>query len=118
MDDRPLDRLQLVLQLVNLDQPVPQVLAGLAASGCDCDEPLCELTSTHMRHVLQRFVAQRLSAEEAEQWADAVECRDDIAYESSSAVGTVLFELANPALTQPLDLVRAQQLLGFLSDPA
>ena len=45
-----------------------------------------------MRHVLARYFQAGLSAAQVEEWAKAIECREDIGYESSSPEGGVIFE--------------------------
>jgi hypothetical protein len=113
-----MDRARLIGELLNYERSVQDVLAGLSTYGWDSDEPLRELKPSHVRHALHRFVLAELSAAQVEEWANAIECRDDIAYEPSSLEGDTIFELANPELTQQLDLARAKQLLQLLSvDP-
>jgi hypothetical protein len=110
-----MDRVGLIGQLLWYEQPLPHVLAGLAAYGWDSDWPLAELSSSHIRHALRRYLHAELSAVQVEEWANAIECREDIAYEPCSPVGETLFELANPVLTLPLSLERAGELLQLLS---
>ena len=110
-----MDRAGLIAELLCYERSVPELLTGLAAYGWDCDEPLADLKASHICHALRRYVRAELSASQIEEWANAIECREDIAYEPSSLEGDAIFELANPELTQQLNLARAKQLLQLLS---
>jgi hypothetical protein len=58
---------------------------------------LVVLTLAHCIAVMDRFSAGQLSADQIEEWADALECREDIRHEVE-IVGEVIHTLANPAL--------------------
>jgi len=109
-----MDRVRLIAQLLRYEQPLPHVLSDLAVYGWDSDGPLAELKSSHIRSALHRYLQAELSAAQVEEWANAIECREDIAYEPSSLVGETIFELANPELTPPLNQERARELLQLL----
>lgn len=110
-----MDRVGLITQLLRFEQPLPHVLSGLAAYGWDSDGPLAELKSSHIHHALHRYLQAELSAVQVAEWANAIECREDIAYEPSSLAGETIFELANPELTLPLSPERAGELMQLLS---
>ena len=110
-----MDRAWLIAELLRCERPVPDVLTGLVDYGWDSDEPLAELKPSHIRHALHRYISGELSAQQVEEWANAIECREDIAYEPSSMEGDTIFELANPELTSQLNPTRAKELLQLLS---
>jgi hypothetical protein len=113
-----MDRADLIAELLCYGRSMPEVLAGLAVYGWDCDKPLADLKVSHICYVLRRYIRAELSASQIEEWANAIECRDDIAYEPSSLERDTIFELANPELTQQFNPARAKQLLKLLSvDP-
>ena len=62
---------------------------------------------------VNRFLAGRTSAIEVENWANAIEGRDDIGFEPANEqlLRELVHELANPLLTQPLTRERAIELL-------
>jgi hypothetical protein len=110
-----MDRAGLIKELLSCARSVSGVVADLAAYGWDSDVPLAELKPSHIEHALDSYVQTRLSALEIEEWANAIECRDDIAYEPSSVEGEIIFELANPELSVQLSPARAEELLLLLS---
>jgi len=52
-----------------------------------------------------------ISSKEVEDWANLIECREDIGYEE---VADILHILANPAITQELTKAVAAQLIEDL----
>src|SRR5919204_27436 len=91
--------------LLSFEVPVDDALAALQRYPWDCDE-LVTLTPEHISRVLRRFLAGELTARDVEQWAAAVECRDDVAM--SELVKEVVFDLANPSLQGELNDDRAK----------
>ena len=110
-----MDRAGLIKELLSCERSVSDVVADLAPYGWDSGVPLAELKSLDVQHALDRYVQTKLSALEIEEWANAIECRDDIAYEPNSAEGEVIFELANPELIMQLSPARAEELLRLLA---
>jgi hypothetical protein len=99
--------------LLGFEQPVEQHRTALAAFSWDSDTELAFLSVGHTANILNRFASGRTSAIEVENWANAVEGRDDIGFESPNdeMLRELVHELANPLLTQPLTRERAFELL-------
>jgi len=110
-----MDRVGLLAELLGYERPIGDVLADLAPYGWDSDETLADLKDSHVRHVLARYLQTGFSTTQVEEWANAIECREDIGYEPNSPEGDVIFELANPDMTAQLNPARAEQLLLLLS---
>lgn len=100
---------ELVERLVRFDAPPAPTLTALQEFGWDYDEPLVTLDASAVRSVLQRYLSGRLTAGDVEDWADAIECRDDVDY---SSFRDIVHELANPLLTRALTPTTAQELLS------
>ena len=101
------------------EQPLEQHRTVLATFSWDADAELAVLSSSHIANVLSRFVAGRIVATDVEAWANAIEGRDDIGFESAKEqlLRELLHELANPLLTQSLTRERAVQLLKEIEPP-
>lgn len=67
--------------------------------------------------ILRRYLEGTLSDKDIETWANLIEAREDICFETRFEKQTkeILYELANPTLTQPLDRKRANVLLEILA---
>jgi hypothetical protein len=72
------------------------------------------LDKQHVLSILRRFEQDDIAAADVEAWANAIELRDDIDYDRTTAVWDVLHELANPMLTEPLTRERADVLASVL----
>jgi len=108
-------RESLLYELLSFKRPIPDIARDLAAYGWDAHNPLVVLDAIHISSLLSRFTAGELSSAQVEDWANCIECRDDIEYDPSSAMGLALHELANPLLTCPLTEQSAAALVATLS---
>ena len=100
--------------LLAFDRPLAEALSAVSALGWDATDTSVTLAAHHIVNILKRFLAGQLTSTQVEAWANAVECREDIAYVSGSLVGAALHELANPLLTCPLTEHTAHQLVARL----
>jgi hypothetical protein len=108
-----LDRSQAVADLVFLRRPLPDAVAQLRSFPWDADQELVTLGPAALQAVLERTLGGELSAQQLEDWANAVEGRDDIAFEPQAMVDLVA-EVANPVLYEPLTTDTVLDLLGRL----
>ena len=100
-------RADLVRKLIRFDSPLAPTLTALHEFDWDCDEPLVTLDAASIRSVLQRYVSGSFTAADVEEWASAIECRDDI---DTSDFRDIIFELASPDITRQLSPSVAQDL--------
>jgi hypothetical protein len=104
-------------ELIELRQPLAAVCSRLAEYPWDSEEELVTLLPEHVVGVLARFAASEISAEEVESWANAIECREDVAL-ANEHVAQAVFQLANPLITEPIALASAARLVAALGWPA
>jgi hypothetical protein len=100
--------------LLRLDQPL-STLAGLVGHlPWDSDRHWVMLTRGHMVAILERFLQDRLSADDVQHWANLVESREDVGLheDAETELRELIHELANPVLTQPLT---RERVTGWLS---
>lgn len=107
-------REKLLESLLELKRPIKDICAALSTYPWDSDTELVLLTPGRTSEILSRYVAGDISAGDVEDWANAIEVRDDIGIKPG-ATRDILHELANPILTEPLTPSRAKVLLGMLS---
>jgi len=103
------ERKEALEALLGVDQPVERLKVVLADFPWDADTELVFLSISHVVNVLNRFVAERMTATDVENWANVIESREDIGFDSSheQLLRELIHELANPLLTQPLTRERA-----------
>jgi hypothetical protein len=110
------DRKEILLQLINYNQPIGQIEATLKQSPWDSEITLVTLTRQHMVDVLSRYLKQELTSEQIEAWANITEGREDIAFEFEyeDSLQEVIYCLANPLLTSPLNESNVNNFLEML----
>jgi hypothetical protein len=66
----------------------------------------------HIVSILNRFLSNQLNAEQVDEWANMIECREDLDYESPNQkpLEQVIYELANPELEGSLTIERCQEI--------
>lgn len=113
------DRLTLLHTLLDFSAPLRDSLRRLDAQGWDYAGAAATLRKEHIGAVLTRYRAGQLGEPDVEAWANAIEGRDDIDFDvrDERVIGELIFELANPLLTETLTRTRAAQLFARLSFP-
>jgi hypothetical protein len=107
---------QVVLSsLIQFSQPVARLKSELASFPWDADQPIVTLTKDDLIAILQRFAANEFDADTLEGWANLVECREDIEFESghSEVISDAIFQLTNPMLCGPL-VTMARKIISNL----
>lgn len=117
MTSSEMERLVVVRDLLELAKPLEKIMAQLAKMDWDYEGDGLDLTKRHLAMALQRYLRGELSDSAIETWANQIEGREDIQFEAGfeQDIKNVLYELANPALTQPLNHARAKMLLEATS---
>ena len=105
-------RKEVLEELIEFRRPLDELGSMLSEYPWDSEEELVKLTSGHVLRVLDRFFGGKFTANQIDQWANMIECRDDIGFEgvSGQIVKQVIYELANPDLTYPLSKERAEEI--------
>lgn len=109
-------RRSLLASLLEFSTPLQDLRTKLAAVPWDSSEELSVLQTRHVEAILTRYLAGELSSNAVEEWANAVEGREDIGFEvgHESVLKAAIFALANPALEGHLNSAMAKEWLGRL----
>jgi hypothetical protein len=99
-----IERKLLLEKLLNFEQPVQETLAELQKFGWDSDVELIHIKPAHITKLLDDFLKGKLNAAQIEEWANALECRDDVGFlpKKQSKIREAIFQLANPLLDKPI----------------
>lgn len=103
--------------LLSMSESLSDISRGLSNFTWDSSNDLIYLHSSHIIHLLTRYLDSTLSKNEVEKWANLIEGREDIGFNFSDEekLKTILFELANPELTADLTPHRAQEIIALLN---
>jgi hypothetical protein len=114
----PRDRAQTLRALIAYELPIESVITDLSRFGWDATEPLVVLTRQDILAVLDRYLAGDLTSEQVTDWADLVECREDIALPDGEKdlLSDVIFRLANPYLRDEVTPELGQRIRRELTD--
>jgi hypothetical protein len=90
--------------LTRLRGSVEEARQRLRSFGWDSAPNLVTLSPATVIDVLGRYLSGDLTAEQIEQWADAIEVRVDIAFPPlfETVMKELFFELAHPEIERPL----------------
>ncbi|BEV08293.1 hypothetical protein [Methylophilus sp. DW102] len=108
-----MNRVDALKALVYAELPIAQAIARMSEFAWDSEEYVVVLTPENLERVLTLFAEGSITGSDVESWANALECRDDLAL-SEPVVSEVLFELANPLLTHALSPERVYHLLSVV----
>ncbi|MBA2654012.1 MAG: hypothetical protein H0U71_02965 [Gammaproteobacteria bacterium] len=113
-------RTSLLEKLINLKGSVDVIMDELNKFNWDSDNELVTLTKQQILNALNNYIEGRITGTEIENWANAIESREDIGREKThiNLIDQVLYELANPYLTEQLTHERAKILNAKLEESA
>ncbi|WP_431065027.1 hypothetical protein [Methylotuvimicrobium sp.] len=102
--------------LISFRYSIEQLKRDLSHFPWDSEEELVEVKLSDVTSVLQRYIDGLLKKEELIEWANTIECRDDIGFENGfyDVLKETIYVLANPEINEPLDKNKATEMKQFL----
>ena len=95
-------KIDILLNLINFAKDMSAIKSDLAKIGFDSELELVTITQNTIANILNRVVDKEISYDLLEEWANLIECREDIGYEDE-ILQEIIFELANPCLYGEID---------------
>ena len=107
---------QTLHKLMDYSDDIAFLSQELKQYGRDFETSIAILTSSHLKNILTRYLSDLLTNENLENWANAIEGREDIAYASGieTQIERAIHQLANPLLTQPITHHTATSIMKTL----
>jgi hypothetical protein len=105
-------RIELLKDLVTLSRSLKDIQSDLSQYPWDVDEALIIITKADFSNVAQSYLDNKISVDELENWANAIECREDIDFEHEQVKQSV-FELANPVINGEINRKQVQNMIAF-----
>ena len=106
------DEIGILLDLVHFKNNIDTLRNMLSQIGFDSETELVYMSRDDMVEILQRSLDKKISFLELEEWANLIECREDIGFEDEKTQ-EMIFKLANPYLYGELD---EKQVLSYLNE--
>jgi hypothetical protein len=100
-------------KVLTFSTSIEELKKSLSQLDWDEENVTVTLQFSHVARVLARYVEKGLSTNDIEVWANLIESREDIGFDArnETAIAEIIYELANPVLTEELTLRRAAELL-------
>jgi hypothetical protein len=102
----------ILLDLVHFKNDIDTLKNMLSQIGFDSETELVSMSRDNIVEILQRSLDKKISFLELEEWANLIECREDIGFEDEKTQ-EMIFKLANPYLHGKLD---EKQVLSYLNE--
>jgi hypothetical protein len=104
-------RVEALVQIITFGECREQAFSALSQFGFDSDVELVEISDSMLADVLQLFITGLISADDLEEWANFIECRDDINFSRNEGY---IYALANPELMGEINTENIIQMLKIL----
>ena len=95
-------KIDILLNLINFTKDISVIKSDLAKIGFNSESELVRITKNTIANILNSVIDKEISYDLLEEWANLIECREDIGYEDE-ILQEIIFELANPCLYGEID---------------
>ena len=95
-------KIDILLNLINFTKDISAIKSNLAKIDFNSESELVTITKNTIVNILNRVIDKEISYNLLEEWANLIECREDIGYEDE-ILQEIIFELANPCLYGEMD---------------
>lgn len=106
------NKTSILLDLVYFKNNIDTLKNMLSQIGFDSETELVYMSRDDIVEILQRSLDKKISFLELEEWANLIECREDIGFDDEKTQ-EMIFKLANPYLYGKLD---EKQVLSYLNE--
>ena len=111
------DRTEVLNALINFRKPLTVISKALIQFPWDSEE-LVILDAKQVKQILEQYLSGEISEAFVEDWANLIECRNDIGFDKKDAhlIKELMRVLANPHLTGRLTHNRAKFLIRDIDE--
>lgn len=106
------NRAEALDQIVTFGPERDNAYLELVKCSYDSDIERFEVSESILSDVLAMFISDSISDDELEDWANFVECRDDLDYEK---IEGYIYALANPLLVGDITKAKIEKMLKVLN---
>lgn len=106
-------RTEILMDLALLQGDIEVLEKELSQYPWDIQKPLFKISIENFSTVLKRSINNEIEFETLTNWANAIECRDDIEF-ANEEMQEVIFELANPEINGEITKERLSEIIAAL----
>lgn len=107
-------RVDILTDLVAFDANLKELRTELSKYPWDTDKPYLIISKLQFSNVLNKCIKRVITFQELEDWANTIECRDDLDFEDE-IIQEFLFELSSPEINGEITDKRLCEMLNVLS---
>ena len=106
-------RITILNDLIGLKGELGDLKSELSQYTWDSEAALLTISKSSFIDVMHRYLNDELSDLELEDWANVIECREDIDFESE-LIRDYIFELANPSINGKIEKEKVTKMASSL----
>lgn len=91
------NRKEILKDIIQLNGELDDLQIEILQYSWDTEEPILIINKNDIEHILKKCIDGVIDVKLVEDWANFIECRDDLDFEESN-LQNIIFELANPYL--------------------
>lgn len=103
-------RKEILRDLVLLQGSIEVLQKELAQYSWDIEKPVLKINVEDFSNILKKSINNEIDFETLTNWANALECRDDLEFENEE-MQEVIFELANPEINGEITKERLSEII-------
>ena len=107
-------RIAILNDLIGLKGELSNLKLELSEYAWDSESTLLTISKSSFISVAHRYLNDSLSDLELEDWADTIECRDDIDFDSE-LIREYIYELANPSINGKITKGKVTKMVSDLA---
>jgi hypothetical protein len=108
------NRKDILTDLICFNGNLTELQSELSQYSWDVEEPTLIISKADFSNVIRKCVDEKIIFDELENWANAIECRDDLAFEVEE-MQEIIFELASPEINGEITKQRLQEIINELA---
>ncbi len=109
------NRVDILNDLVSFNGNLPALKDELSQYSWDTEEPYLVITRRQFLEILKKCLEQKITFQDLENWADSIECRDDLDFEDEE-LQEIVFEFSSPEINGEITKERLQEIIKNLSE--
>lgn len=109
-----MNRAEALEQIVTFGTDIDKAYSELVKYSYDSDIEYFSVSPLILLQVLELYLTEQITVDDLEDWANFIECRDDLDYEE---IEDYIYSLANPILVGEINQSRIAKMVEALYHP-